>query len=160
MKNTNEIPFVHLYRTVSGYYLYDVNRDRFTQIPKEVYFFLEKQQMGIEEDSAPNSVETYITDLKKKGFLKSRHGIITGVDCYPANQRGSDIILNHLKGQPCEYQEIGLDGGYDIGAVHRGLELLGINGYTAIREYQNNAMKKGFCYDAKKTVLYVCRENI
>lgn len=69
---------------------------------------------------------------------------------YPANQRESDIILNHLKGQPCEYQEIGLDGGYDIGAVHRVLELLGINGYTAIREYQNNAMKKGFCYDAEK----------
>lgn len=39
------------------------------------------------------------------------HGIITGVDCYPANQRESDII--RLKGQPCEYQEIGLDGGYD-----------------------------------------------
>ena len=32
-----------------------------------------------------------------------------GVDCYPANQRESDIILEHLKEQPCEYQEIGLD---------------------------------------------------
>ena len=52
------------------------------------------------------------------------------------------MILEHLKEQPCEYQEICLDAGYDIGAVHRGLELLGINGYTAIREYQNNAMKK------------------
>ena len=41
---------------------------------------------------------------------------------FPANQRESDIILNYLKRQPCEYQEIGLDGGYDIGAVHRGLE--------------------------------------
>ena len=38
-----------------------------------------------------------------------------GGDCYPANQRESDIILEHLKGQPCKYQEIGLDGGYDIG---------------------------------------------
>ena len=44
--------------------------------------------------------------------------------------------------QPCKYQEIGLDGGYDIGAVHRGLELLGVQGYTAIREYQNNARQK------------------
>ena len=35
--------------------------------------------------------------------------------------------------QPCRYQEIGLDGGYDIGAVHRGLELLGIN--EDIRRY-------------------------
>lgn len=80
------------------------------------------------------------------------HGIITGVDCYPANQRESDIILEHLKGQPCEYQEIGLGGGYDIGAVHRGLELLGIK-YTAIREYQNNAMKKGFRYGEEKIIL-------
>lgn len=43
--------------------------------------------------------------------VDTSHGIITGVDCYPANQRESDII--RLKGQPCEYQEIGLDGGYD-----------------------------------------------
>lgn len=85
------------------------------------------------------------------------HGIITGVDCYPTNQRESDIILEHLKEQPCEYQEIGLDGGYDIGAVHRGLELLGINGYTAIREYQNDAMKKGFLMKRKRIVLYVGR---
>lgn len=87
--------------------------------------------------------------------VDTSHGIITGVDCYPANQRERDIFLNHLKGQPWEYQEIGLDGGYDIGAVHIGLELLGINGYTAIREYQNNAMKKGFCCDAEKD-RFVC----
>ena len=47
--------------------------------------------------------------------MDTSHGIITWVDCYPANQRESDIILEHLKGQPCKYQEIGLDGGYDIG---------------------------------------------
>lgn len=104
----------------------------------------------------------YIHQSRKKGLgyltemtVDTNHGIITGVDCYPANQRESDIILRHLKEQPCEYQEIGLDGGYDIGAVHRGLELLGINGYTAIREYQNNAMKKGFCYEAE-TDRFVC----
>ena len=79
------------------------------------------------------------------------HGIITGVDCYPANHRESDIILNHLKKQKetlsIELKTLALDGGYDVGAVHRGLELLGINGYTAIRVYQNNALKKGFEYD-------------
>ena len=104
----------------------------------------------------------YIHQARKKGLgyltemtVDTSHGIITGVDCYPANQRESDIILEHLKEQPCEYQEIGLDGGYDIGAVHRGLELLGINGYTAIREYQNNAMKKGFHYEEEKD-RFVC----
>ena len=43
-----------------------------------------------------------------RGFLfiqlsNTRHGIITGVDCYPANQRESDLILEHLKGQPCKF---------------------------------------------------------
>lgn len=107
----------------------------------------------------------YIHQARKKGLgyltemtVDTSHGIITGVDCYPANQRESDIILNHLKKQPCEYQEIGLDGGYDIGAVHRGLELLGINGYTSIREYQNNALKKGFCYDGEND-RFVCMQG-
>ncbi len=107
----------------------------------------------------------YIHQARKKGLgyltemtVDTGHGIITGVDCYPANQRESDIILEHLKGQPCKYQEIGLDDGYDIGAVHRGLELLGLNGYTAIREYQNNAMKKGFCYE-EETDRFVCRQG-
>lgn len=107
----------------------------------------------------------YIHQARKKGLgyltemtVDTRHGIITGVDCYPANQRESDIILDHLKGQSCKYQEIGLDGGYDIGAVHRGQELLGVQGYTAIREYQNNAMKKGFCYE-DETDRFVCRQG-
>ena len=118
-------------------------------------------------DSRYEVVETInrstIKYMEELGYLNEMtvdtgHGIITGVDCYPANQRESDIILEHLKGQPCKYQEIGLDGGYDIGAVHRGLELLGLNGYTAIREYQNNAMKKGFCYE-EETDRFVCRKG-
>lgn len=51
----------------------------------------------------------YIHQARKKGLgyltemtVDTRHGIITGVDCYPANQRKSDIILEHLKGQPCK----------------------------------------------------------
>lgn len=107
----------------------------------------------------------YIHQARKKGLgyltemtVDTSHGIIIGVDCYPVNRKESDMILEHLKGQPCNYQEIGLDGGYDIGAVHRGLELLGIQGYTAIREYQNNAMKKGFCYE-EATDRFVCRQG-
>ena len=74
----------------------------------------------------------YIHQARKKGLgyltemtVDASHGIITGVDCYPADQRESDIIPEHLKGQPCKYREIGLDGGYDIGAVHRGLSYQG-----------------------------------
>lgn len=126
------------------------------------------ENVEIEKESLKSHTDPecgYIHQARKRGLgyltemtVDTRHGIITGVDCYPANQRESDIILNHLKGQPCEYQEIGLDGGYDIGAVHRGLELLGINGYTGIREYQNHAMKKGFCYDTEKDC-FVCKQG-
>ena len=107
----------------------------------------------------------YIHQARKRGLgyltemtVDTSHGIITGVDCYPANQRESDMILKHLKEQPCEYQEICLDAGYDIGAVHRGLELLGINGHTATREYQNNTIKKGFRYEEEKD-RFVCIEG-
>lgn len=81
-----------------------------------------------------------------------------GAGCHPADQWESNIILGHLKEQPCEYQETGLDGGYDTRAVLRGLELLGSNGYVAIREYQNNAIKKegGEVMKRKTNVLYVC----
>ena len=42
--------------------------------------------------------------------------------------------------------------------MHRGLELLDIDEYTAIREYQNNAMKKGFPYDEQKDA-FICRKG-
>lgn len=45
-----------------------------------------------------------------------------------------------------------------MGSVHRGLELLGIDGYTAVREYQNNALKKGFTYDLEKDC-FVCENQ-
>ena len=35
------------------------------------------------------------------------------------------------------------------------MKLFGIHGYTAIREYQNNAMKKEFQYE-EKTDRFVC----
>lgn len=40
------------------------------------------------------------------------------------------------------------------------LELLGLNGYTAIREYQSNAMKKTSATTRKKAILYVSKEKI
>jgi transposase len=95
-------------------------------------------------------------DLKKGlGYLTemtvdTNHGIITGVDCYPANRRESDIILKHLQRQMQEnnfsIKNIGLDAGYDVGAVHRGLEIIGIDGYTSIRYTHHNPMKEGFRY--------------
>lgn len=48
--------------------------------------------------------------------------------------------------------------GWTVIRLTRGLELLGIQGYTAIRKYQNNAMKKGFCYE-EETDRFVCRQG-
>jgi len=79
-------------------------------------------------------------DIKKGlGYLAemtvdTANGIITGVDCYPANQRESDIVLKHvekqIKDNGLNIRKLCLDAGYDVGAVHRGLEIMGITGYT------------------------------
>ena len=65
--------------------------------------------------------------------VDTANGIITVVDCYPANRRESDIILKHIERQMqdngLDIKRLGLDAGYDVGAVHRGLEILGITGY-------------------------------
>lgn len=101
----------------------------------------------------------YIHQERKKGLgyltemtVDTKHGIITGVDCYSANRRESDIILEHIQRQMREtgiqIKNIALDAGYDVGAVHRGFELMGITDYCSVREQHNNAMKKGFTYCA------------
>jgi hypothetical protein len=99
----------------------------------------------------------YIHQERKKGLgyltemtIDIKHGIITGVDCYPADQRESNIILQHLTSQiehtGITIDRIALDAGYDVGAVHRGFEHLGITDYCCPREIHNNALKKGFTY--------------
>jgi len=103
----------------------------------------------------------YIHQERKKGLgyltemtIDTKYGIITGVDCYPANRRESDIILEHIKKQQeslkIGFKDFALDAGYDVGAVHRGLEILNITGYCSTRDYHNHAMKKGFEYQPEK----------
>ena len=59
-----------------------------------------------------------------------KYGIITGVDVFPANEKESLLVLRHLERQQkrlgLSMEKVALDRGYDTGAVHRGLELLGI----------------------------------
>jgi transposase len=107
-------------------------------------------------------------DIKKGlGYLAemtvdTSNGIITGVDCYPANRRESDIILKHMDRQIQDNDltvcRIGLDAGYDVGAVHRGLEIMGITGYTSPRYAHNNPMKEGFAYQPEADI-FKCREG-
>ncbi len=98
----------------------------------------------------------FINQVRKKGMgylaettVDTQNGIIAGVDCYPANRRESDIVPHHIRNQMCNtgltIKKLALDAGYDVGAVHRGFEKMGIVDY---RELHNNALKKGFVYDA------------
>jgi hypothetical protein len=80
------------------------------------------------------------------------HGIITGIDVYPANVKESGIVLRHLENQMqatgLKIKQLALDDGYDIGAVHRGLELLGIEGYIPAIPYSNGPEHFGFTYSS------------
>jgi transposase len=86
----------------------------------------------------------YIHQGRKRGLgyltemtVDTENGIVTGVDCYSANRRESDIILKHIEQQRQDnlvpIEKLGLDAGYDVGAVHRGLEIMGITGYVSLR---------------------------
>jgi transposase len=99
----------------------------------------------------------YINQERKKGLgyltemtVDTDNGIVLGVDCYPANRRESDIILRQLDEIQTEtsidIQRLALDAGYDVGAVHRGLELLGIEGYVSCIQFSNDVLKRNLKY--------------
>jgi transposase len=111
----------------------------------------------------------YVNQPTKKGFgynaqvtVDTEHGIITGVDVNKANIRESDNILRHLKRikdvTGLSIETLTLDGGYDIGAVYRGLEILGITGYGSTREYPHNPMKQGFVYNPDNDT-FICEKG-
>ena len=69
-----------------------------------------------------------------------KHGILTGVDVYSANEKESVLILRHLERQinlGIPMSRLALDRGYETGAVHRGLELRGITGYIPAIQFSN-----------------------
>ena len=55
-------------------------------------------------------------------------------------------------------ERIALDRGYDTGAVHRGLELLGITGYIPAIQFPNAPEKYGFIYNPQEDV-FICPEG-
>lgn len=60
-------PFIHLFSTSIGYYIYDVNTDVILKISKEVYDMLNGKEIELKQKE---TVE-YINKLKEYGFLKS-----------------------------------------------------------------------------------------
>ena len=70
-----------------------------------------------------------------------KHGIITRAGVFPANEKESLLVLRHLERQKNQLglsmEKVALDRWYDTGAVHRGLELLGITGYIPAIRWDN-----------------------
>lgn len=108
----------------------------------------------------------YISQENKEGvgYLAevttcTKNGIILGVDCYPANQRESNIILKHIdkiqSQTGANINNLALDAGYDVGAVHRGLELLGITGYVSCINFSYDVLKRNLDYDMESDC-FVC----
>lgn len=90
-------------------------------------------------------------------------GILTGVDVRSANQKESLLILRHLEKQIAQgvpMQRIALDKGYDTGAVHRGLELLGITGYIPAIQFSNSPEKYGFTYKPELDTFVCPKEKL
>jgi transposase len=134
--------------------------------------YVETTPMIVEKKELKSATDPdcgYIHHDTKKGLgylaemtVDTSKGVITGVDSYPANRRESDIILKHIERQTKEnrldVQRLGLDAGYDVGAVHRGLEIMGIAGYTSLRYAHNNPMKEGFTYKPERDEFF-CKKG-
>ena len=110
----------------------------------------------------------YINHGSKRGIgylmeatVDCKHGILTGVDVYSANEKESVLILRHLERQinlGIPMSRLALDRGYETGAVHRGLELLGITGYIPTIQFSNPPEKYGFSYDPQLDA-FICPEG-
>ena len=73
----------------------------------------------------------------------------------------SVLILRHLERQinlGIPMSRLALDRGYETGAVHRGLELLGIIGYIPAIQFSNPPEKYGFSYDPQLDA-FICPEG-
>lgn len=102
----------------------------------------------------------YINQEHKKGLgyltemtVDTDSGIVLGVDCYPANRRESDILLKHIDKIQTEtgvsIKKLALDAGYDVGAIHRGLEILGITGFVSCIDFSYDILKRNLKYSPK-----------
>ena len=80
---------------------------------------------------------------------------------FPANQKESTIVLRHLEKQlqnQVPIKRVVMDRSYDSGAVHRGLEILGIEGWIPNVKFNNTADKMGMVYVAEDDC-FICPNN-
>ena len=111
----------------------------------------------------------YINHGSKRGIgylmeatVDCKHGILTGVDVYSANEKERLLVLRHLERQidlGIPMSRLALDRGYETGAVHRGLELLGITGYIPAIQFSDPPEKYGSSYDPQLDA-FICPEGV
>lgn len=92
--------------------------------------------------------------------IDTKYGIITDIHVTPANVNDHEPFTARLKVQKEKFnlqiQKVGADKGYDRSPVHHALEKLGIEGYVApIDTDENHSKKSGFIYD-KTNDIYKC----
>ncbi|MGF0034676.1 Cys-rich peptide radical SAM maturase CcpM [Bariatricus sp. SGI.154] len=61
----NDTPFIHLFKTPLGYYLYDINTEKVLKVDHMVYEYLENPGKNVDEDTIQK-----IAQMKKEGYLK------------------------------------------------------------------------------------------
>lgn len=86
----NEKPFIHLFSTRIGNYLFDVNKNQIVEIPENVYHYL---LSGCSE-TAEKDIENYISALKAEGFLKDKYPQITE---HPVTEYYKFLVENNLE---------------------------------------------------------------
>lgn len=82
-------PFIHLFSTPGGYYLYDVNKNRILKINKEIFELLSTWLAN--EDAKPD--HQLINEMLENGFLSSKR--ISEV-IHPSNSILSDFLKSKL----------------------------------------------------------------
>lgn len=66
----SEKPFIHLFETRRGYYLYDVNTDIILNIDPGIYDYL-KGDKSAQGSALPDDKEAYVEKMRADGFLSS-----------------------------------------------------------------------------------------
>lgn len=90
MKSENGKPFIHLFNTKLGNYLFDVNKNQIIKIPQNIYDYLSNDEL----EETEKDIENYIANMRTKGFLKDKHPRITE---HPVNEYYKFLVNNNLE---------------------------------------------------------------
>lgn len=85
-------PFIHLFKSSSAYYVYDVNTNQIITVSKDIYNFLSgKVEDNTEGQNA--SIIDSINEIRIQGFLKSNHAKVTE---HPLTELYEDYLCNKI----------------------------------------------------------------